>query len=49
MLEEEAVDRLVRRPFDLSIQVFLLPVLWQEPIEIVVVARKTVPDVGPGA
>lgn len=49
MLQEEAVDRFVRRPFDLSVQVLLVPVLRRQRIEIVVVAREAVPDVGPGA
>ena len=49
MLQEEAVDRFVRRPFDLSVQVLLVPVVWRQRIEIVVVAREAVPDVGPGA
>ena len=49
MLEEEAVDRIIRRSFDLSIQVVLVPVLRRECIEIVVVARESVPDVGPDA
>lgn len=49
MLKEEAVDRSVRCPFDLSIQVLLVPVFRRHCIEVVVVARKAVPDVGPGA
>lgn len=49
MLEEETVDRFVRRPFDLSVQVFLVPVLRRHCIEIVVVAREVVSDVGPDA
>jgi hypothetical protein len=49
MLHEEAIDRFVRRPFDLSVQVLLVPVVWRQRIEIVVVAREAVPDVGPRA
>jgi hypothetical protein len=49
MLQEEAVDRFVRRPFDLSVQVLLVPVLRRQRIEIVVVAREAVPNVGPSA
>ncbi len=49
MLQEEAVDRFVRRPFDLSVQVLLVPLLRRQRIEIVVVAREAVPDIGPGA
>jgi hypothetical protein len=42
MLQEEAVDRFVRRPFELSVQVLLVPVLRGQRIEIVVVARTRV-------
>jgi hypothetical protein len=49
MLEEEAVDRIVRRSFDLSVQVLLVPVLRRECTEIVVVAREAVPDAGADA
>jgi hypothetical protein len=49
MLQEEVVDRFVRRPFDLSVQILLVPVLRRQRIEIVVVAREAVPDVGPDA
>ena len=47
MLEEEAINSVVRRSFDLSIEVLLVPVLWRKRIEVVVIARKGVPDVGP--
>jgi hypothetical protein len=40
VLEQEAVDGCVRRPFDLSIQVLLVPVLRRQFIEIVVVGRE---------
>jgi len=43
MLQEEVVDRFVRRPFDLSVQVLLVPVLRRQRIEIVAVAREAVP------
>lgn len=49
MLEKEAVDRFVRRPFDLSVQVLLVPVLRRQCIEIVVVSREAVPDICPDA
>jgi hypothetical protein len=49
MLEKEAIDRVVRCPFDLSVQILLVPVLWRKCIEIVVVAREAVPDIGPDA
>jgi len=49
MLEEEAVDRFVRRPFDLSVQILLVPLLWQQCIEIAMVTREAVSDVGPDA
>ncbi len=49
MLEKEAIDRVVRCPFDLSVQILLVPVLWRKCIEIVVVTREAVPDIGPDA
>ena len=49
MLEEEAIHRLVRRPFDLSVQVLVVPMLGRQCVEIVVVVREAVPDVGPDA
>lgn len=47
MLEQEAIDRLVRRSFDLSIEVLLVPVLRRKRTEVVVIVREGVPDVGP--
>jgi hypothetical protein len=47
MLEEEVTDRVVRRSFDLSIEVLLVPLLWRKRIEVVVIVRKGVPDVRP--
>jgi hypothetical protein len=49
MLREEAFDGIVRRAFDLSVQILLVPALRAECIELVVIARKGVPDVGPDA
>ncbi len=48
ILEEEAIYRLVRGAFCLSIWVLVVPLLGQC-VKIVVVVRETVPDVGPDA
>src|SRR5271156_5670560 len=49
MLRKEPIDSIVRRPFDLSVQILLVPALRAECIELVVIAREGVPDVRPGA